>query len=75
MTKDWKIKERYGLQFRAEFFNLFNFSDYANPSSSSLSPNSGGSRFGLINATPNSTNAVLGSGGPRVIQFGLKASF
>jgi hypothetical protein len=29
----------------------------------------------LINATLNSSNPVLGSGGPRTIQFGLKLSF
>ena len=79
VTKDWKFKERYGVQFRAEFFNLFNWTEYANPSSGNLDPSSGagsGSNgFGQINATPNNGNPVLGSGGPRTIQFGLKLSF
>ena len=75
VIKDWKFRERFGVQFRGEIFNLFNFADYANPSGSSTSPTGGGAKFGLINATPNSGNPVLGSGGPRVIQFGLKLSF
>ena len=75
VTKDWKFRERFGIQFRSEFFNLFNFADYANPSGSALSPTAGGAKFGIINATLNSANPVLGSGGPRVIQFGLKLSF
>jgi hypothetical protein len=79
VTKDFKIKERYGVQFRAEFFNLFNWTQYANPSSGGLDPSSGAGSgangFGQIIATPNSGNPVLGSGGPRTIQFGLKLSF
>ncbi len=75
VTKDWKFKERFGVQFRSEFFNIFNFSDYSLPTSSALSPTGGGAKFGLINATLNATNPVLGSGGPRTIQFGLKLSF
>src|SRR5271165_593107 len=31
VTKVWKIKERLTTQFRAEFFNLFNHADFANP--------------------------------------------
>ncbi len=75
VTKDWKFRERFGVQFRGEFFNLFNWTDYANPSGSTVSPTAGGARFGIINATLNSANPVLGSGGPRTIQFGLKLSF
>jgi hypothetical protein len=75
VTKDWKFRERFGAQFRAEFFNLFNWTEYANPSTSNTSPTAGGAKFGLINSTPNSANPVLGSGGPRTIQFGLKLSF
>ncbi len=31
VAKDWRFKERYGVQFRAEFFNVFNRADYAIP--------------------------------------------
>ncbi len=69
-SKLWKFRERYSAQFRVEFFNLLNHTDFANfgtdPSKSS---------FGFASSTPDSSNPVLGSGGPRHIQFGLKLSF
>ena len=76
--KEWKIKERLTAQFRAEFFNLFNRSDFAVPAanSSGLDPGAA-SQFGCACATPDvqGNNPVLGSGGPRHIQFGLKLLF
>ncbi len=76
--KEWKIKERYSAQFRAEFFNLFNRADFAVPgaNNSGLDPGAGG-QFGCACATPDvqGNNPVLGSGGPRHIQFGLKLLF
>ena len=73
VLKLWKFKERYSAQFRLEFFNLFNRTDFAAPGSNPSSGSSGG--FGYATNTPDSTNAVLGSGGPRHIQFGLKLAF
>ena len=71
-AKVWKMKERYTAQFRMEFFNLFNRTDYAAPGGN---PISGLGAFGTSTSTPDTSNAVLGSGGPRHIQFGLKLSF
>ena len=71
-AKVWKMKERYTAQFRMEFFNLFNRTDYAAPGGN---PVSGLGAFGTSTSTPDTSNAVLGSGGPRHIQFGLKLSF
>jgi hypothetical protein len=73
IAKLWKLKERYTAQFRMEFFNLFNRADYA--AVNSANPSAGGGVFGTTAATPDTTNAVLGSGGPRHIQFGLKLTF
>jgi hypothetical protein len=76
VSKMWHIKERYSAQFRAEFFNLFNRTDFAQPNS--IDPTTGiGGGFGYATSTPDvsSNNAVLGSGGPRHIQFGLKLTF
>ena len=70
VSKLWKFKERYSAQFRAEFFNLFNRADFAAPGTD---PSSAG--FGYATNTPDSGNPVLGSGGPRHIQFGLKLAF
>ena len=76
--KEWKFKERYSAQFRAEFFNLFNRADFALPAanSSGLDPGAA-SQFGCACATADvqGNNPVLGSGGPRHIQFGLKLLF
>ena len=73
--KVWKFKERYSAQFRAEFFNVTNHPDFSATGTGISSGNAGG--LGLESLTPDSasTNAVLGSGGPRSIQFGLKFGF
>lgn len=76
--KEWKFKERYSAQFRAEFFNVLNRADFAVPAANSAGLDPGAaSQFGCACATPDvqGNNPVLGSGGPRHIQFGLKLLF
>jgi hypothetical protein len=77
VTKDWKFTERFSAQFRAEFFNVFNWTNIELPGANSggVDP-SANQQFGL-GATPDvqGGNPVLGSGGPRHIQFGLKLTF
>src|SRR4029077_16986505 len=75
--KLWTLKERYSAQFRVEFFNLFNRADFSTPGNNGgADPSKGLSgSFGYAQSTPDSTNPVLGSGGPRHIQFGLKLTF
>jgi hypothetical protein len=84
VTKVFKIKERFTAQFRAEAFNLFNHVNISNPFGGPGGDNSftdptatAGAGFGFRNETPDitSSNAVLGSGGPRAIQLGLKLIF
>jgi hypothetical protein len=76
--KEWKFRERFSAQFRAEFFNVLNRADFAVPgaNSSGLDPGAA-SQFGCACATADvqGNNPVLGSGGPRHIQFGLKLLF
>ena len=76
--KEWKIKERLTAQFRAEFFNVLNRADITVPAAnnSGLDPGAN-SQFGCACATLDvqGNNPVLGSGGPRHIQFGLKLLF
>jgi Carboxypeptidase regulatory-like domain/TonB dependent receptor len=79
IAKDWKFKERFGAQFRAEIFNLFNRTDLAQPVAfkTGTDPSAGGT-FGCGCTTPDGagmTNAVLGSGAARSIQLGLKLTF
>jgi hypothetical protein len=71
VLKNWKLKERYGIQFRAEFFNILNRTlIYGAGGTSANSPSS----LGQITSETDSTNPVIGNG-VRKIQFGLKLSF
>jgi Carboxypeptidase regulatory-like domain/TonB dependent receptor len=78
VVKNWKFKERVTAQFRAEFFNVFNHPNFANPYGGQNGfgqndPSSPGT-FGCGCATPDvaATNPVIGSGGPRAMQLGMK---
>ena len=69
--------ERVPLQFRADFFNLFNHTNFANPVASESNAS-----FGKITATVGSavatavgTTAGLVGGGPRVIQLSMRLQF
>ncbi len=62
VQKDTKVTEWGTLQFRAEFYNLFNHPQFNNPTSTAFT----GATFGLIQST---------SVEPRVMQFGLKFLF
>jgi hypothetical protein len=80
IAKNWKFRERFGAQFRAEFFNIFNHPNFANPFGGQNGyahndPSAGG--FGCGCATPDvaAANPIIGSGGSRAIQLGLKLSF
>ena len=77
--KMWTIRERFSAQFRVEFFNLFNRGDLVQvPATTDPSKGDKGN-FGCSCSTPDAStlnpNPVLGSGGPRHIQFGLKLTF
>jgi hypothetical protein len=66
------ITEKVKTEFRAEVFNLFNQSNLANPSVTSLSS----STFGQITQTKNGSGAPgTGYGEPFNVQFALKVLF
>jgi hypothetical protein len=80
VAKNWKLNERWNAQFRAEFFNILNHPNFANPyggqngyglNDPSVQP------FGCGCATPDvaASNPVIGSGGNRAVQLGLKFTF
>jgi hypothetical protein len=83
VTKSWRFQERLTAQFRAEFFNLFNHPNFTNPYGSSNGFGIGtygdpsSTVLGCGCATPDQAagNPVLGSGGNRAIQLGLKLIF
>jgi hypothetical protein len=72
--KSTQIFDRLNLQFRAEFFNIFNHPNFALPN---FFVDPGAPQQGLITQTPDQaqTNPGLGGGGPRVIQLGVKLLF
>jgi len=60
MAKNWRFKERYGFQFRAEFFNVFNHANFV------------GYDLDIRNTTFGQLNATQAS---REIQLGIKFTF
>ena len=84
VTKNFLFREHYTLQFRAEFFNIFNHPNFALPSNVIVPGiNADGTRnldagaAGSITQTPDVAqgNPGLGGGGPRVMQFGVRFQF
>jgi len=83
VLKNWKFKERFTAQFRAEFFNVLNHPLFADVGAGHLAANDPSAGAGantplaLANETPDqgSGNPVLGSGSNRDIQLGLKFIF
>jgi hypothetical protein len=84
LTKAMKFKERLTTQFRAELFNILNHPNISNPfggpgGGNSFTDPSGaaGASFGFRPEATDvtSSNSLLGSGGPRAIQLGLKLIF
>ena len=80
IAKNWQLGERLRAQFRAEFFNIFNHPNFANPyggqNGFGLNDPSA-ANFGCGCATPDvaAANPVIGSGGSRAVQLGLKFLF
>jgi hypothetical protein len=74
VSKNFKPWEAATLQFRSEFFNIFNHPNFSLPNGF-ISP--GSSTAGEISSTPDVAqgNPGLGGGGPRVVQLGLRLQF
>ncbi len=67
VVKNTKLTERVNLQFRAEFFDIFNHANFGNPNLTV-----GNKSFGKITATRFPTGDF---GSSRQIQFALKLQF
>ncbi|HEX4748367.1 MAG TPA: carboxypeptidase-like regulatory domain-containing protein [Bryobacteraceae bacterium] len=67
VTKHFIIRESMRLDFRSEFFNLFNHAQFGAPGGNGYGADlTAGSEFNVVNYTVNN---------PRVIQFALKLAF
>ena len=73
LSKMWRVHERLNLQASVSAFNFLNSTNYA--------PGFTGNivnvpvLFGLSSQDPNNGNPVNGTGGPREVLLGLKATF
>jgi hypothetical protein len=78
VIKRFPILESKSIELRAEFFNLFNHVNLANPISNlsavpatSIDPNTG-----IITGSPGDFGRILStSNNPRLIQFAIKLNF
>ena len=79
VAKTFAIRERMQLEFRSEFYNIFNHPQLGQPQSTFNQSNTTG--FGSIINTVNLNTAIVspitpvGSGTPREIQFALRLDF
>jgi len=74
-VKNIPLTENVGMQFRAEFFNTFNHTNF---SYNAAGVTSGGTTAGSVTqANPSlaSFGQILGAADPRILQFALKLSF
>ena len=75
VARDFPFSESASLEFRAEYFNLFNHTNFGDPNTTQATGTS--TTFGEITST--SPVLALGSGSgnndPRIAQFSLKLSF
>jgi len=74
VLKNIAISERVGLQFRAEFFNLMNHSNYGAPNQTVFT-NTGSATAPIYSINPTAGMISTLATTPRQIQFGLKLMF
>lgn len=81
IRRDFKFRENMGIQFRAEFFNIFNIPNFANPNSRIGNPQFGRATQMLarglndLNAGGAGLSPVFQIGGPRSIQLSARFYF
>jgi hypothetical protein len=68
--KDFRLKEQFGLQFRSEFFNLFNHTNFG--CNGSTSSDSGGCSDPNNTASSSIFGQIRTAGPARIVQFASK---
>jgi hypothetical protein len=71
LIKQTKIGERTSLEFRAEFFNVFNHAAFASPQAA------GGAQgnYGYVDVASGDSSILNTANDPRIIQFALKLNW
>jgi hypothetical protein len=75
INKNWQIKERYGVQFRTEIFNLFNRVNFTGLETSDLAFQNNITDANFGKSTAGGFGRFNRDAGPREIQFGFKFTF
>jgi hypothetical protein len=76
VQKQFRLAEGKNLQFRTDFFNLFNNPQYGFQSISPFAPLTAGPAANVFTTTAGSfLQPQLGDGGGRVIRYLLKLTF
>ena len=71
LFKNIPITERWRAQFRAEFFNTFNHSNFTYVGS----PPSGASNYPVLSVSSSTFGTITSASDPRIIQLALKVFF
>jgi len=80
LQRQFHVTERFGLRFRAEFFNIFNHPNFGNPTNTLRSALFGKSTQTLASSLGSGGanggfNPLYQIGGPRSIQMALRLQF
>jgi hypothetical protein len=76
LLKRMVVKEDIKIEFRTEFFNLFNHAQLGNPSASAFAPAQQGISASVFGSPGGRfLNPTFADGGARVVRFMLKVGF
>ena len=76
VAKHIPLRDQMRLEFRAEFFNVFNHPQYGPPNATFNAAGFGQITTAINTSTVNSSTLTpVGTGTPREIQFGLRLAF
>jgi len=73
--RKFSLTERWALQFRTEFFNIFNHPNFADPESSLSEGALFGQSIMMLGRSLGGLNPLYQIGGPRSIQLALRLQF
>ncbi len=75
LSRTFKIRERFGLQARADFFNVLNHTNFVGNIVPAGQP--AGATYGTLSQTLNASTfgQITGAFDPRILQFAMKLTF